>query len=132
MRGMIYLYVILINKSEGKGPLEIPWDDIIKMDLTDIWCEAVDSVQLSQNKVQWRAVVNTVINFRINKGETFTDCQFIKKDGAPWSSSRVLLLLCVHLPALSEIRASSLIFWLQYRLHLARHADIAANVTTPF
>jgi hypothetical protein len=53
-------YRILVGKPEGKRPLERPrrrWVDNIKMDLREIGRDGVD-----QDKDQWRALVNTVLN----------------------------------------------------------------------
>jgi hypothetical protein len=35
------------------------------MNLEEIGCEGVDWIHLAQNNVQWRAIVNTVIDIRI-------------------------------------------------------------------
>jgi hypothetical protein len=51
-------YRILVGKPEGKRPLGRPrrrWVDNIKMD----W------IELAQNRNQWRALVNTVMNLRV-------------------------------------------------------------------
>jgi hypothetical protein len=61
-------YRILVGKPEGKGPLGIPrrrWVDNIKMDLTEIGWDCVDWIDLAQDMDQWRALVNTVLNFRV-------------------------------------------------------------------
>jgi hypothetical protein len=48
----------------------------------------VDWIQLDQNHVQRRTLVNTLINFRIIRGRAFpdwqTDYRILKKDIAPW------------------------------------------------
>jgi hypothetical protein len=59
---------ILVGKQEGKEPLGKPrcrWVDNIKMDLKEIGWGDVDWTDLAQNKDQWRAGVNTVMNFRV-------------------------------------------------------------------
>jgi hypothetical protein len=43
------------------------WEDNIQMDLKDIVCEGVEWIRQAQDRVQWRALVNTV------KGEEFLD-----------------------------------------------------------
>jgi hypothetical protein len=58
---------VLVGKPEGKRPLVRPrrrWEDI-RMDVGEIGLEVVDWIHLAQNRDQWRAVVNMVINFRI-------------------------------------------------------------------
>jgi hypothetical protein len=49
-------YKILVGIPEGKRPLGI-WEDNIRMDL-----KGVDWMHLPQDRDQWRAVVNTVMN----------------------------------------------------------------------
>jgi hypothetical protein len=41
------------------------WEDNIKMGLKEIWCEGADWIQLAQGRVQWRALVDTVMNIRV-------------------------------------------------------------------
>jgi hypothetical protein len=38
----------------------------IKMALEDTSCENVDRVQLAPDRVQWRAILNMVIKFRVS------------------------------------------------------------------
>jgi hypothetical protein len=62
------VYRILVRKSEGKRPLGRPrhrWVDNIKMDLREIEWDGMDWVELAQNRDQWRAFVNTMMNFRV-------------------------------------------------------------------
>jgi hypothetical protein len=62
------VYKILMGKSEGKRPIRRPrhrWEDGIKMDLREIGWGSVEWIQLAQNRDQWRAVVNKVINLRV-------------------------------------------------------------------
>ena len=40
------------------------WEDNIKMDLTEVG-EGGDWMELAQDRDRWRALVNTVMNFRI-------------------------------------------------------------------
>jgi hypothetical protein len=61
-------YRILVGKPEGKRPLGRPrrrWVDNIKMDLTEIGWDGRDWIELAQDRNQWRALVNTVMNPRI-------------------------------------------------------------------
>jgi hypothetical protein len=37
----------------------------IKMDLRDIGWDGMDWIDLAQNREQWRALVNTVMNLRV-------------------------------------------------------------------
>jgi len=62
------VYKILVLESEGKRPLRRPrrrWEDNIRMDLKEIGWEGVYWIHLAQDRDQWRALVNTVMNFRV-------------------------------------------------------------------
>jgi hypothetical protein len=62
-------YRILVGMPEGKRPLGRPrrsWVDNIKMDLRDIGWDSMDWIDLAQNRDQWRALVNTVMNLRVS------------------------------------------------------------------
>jgi hypothetical protein len=53
-------YRMLVGNPEGKRPLERPrrrWVDNIKMDL-----RGIDWIDLAQDRDQWRALVNAVMN----------------------------------------------------------------------
>jgi hypothetical protein len=43
------------------------------MDIEERGCEAMDWIQLPQDRAHWRAVVNTVMNFRISYIGKFLD-----------------------------------------------------------
>jgi hypothetical protein len=61
-------YRMLVGKPEGKRPLERPrrkWVYDIKMDLREIVWGGMDWIDLAQNRDQWRALVNTVMNLRV-------------------------------------------------------------------
>jgi hypothetical protein len=61
-------YKILVGKPEGKRPLVRPrrrWVDNIKMDLREIGLDGVEWMDMAQDKEKWRAIVNTVLNFRV-------------------------------------------------------------------
>jgi hypothetical protein len=63
-------YRILVGKPEGKRPLGRPrrrWMDNSKMDLRGIRCGVMDWFDLSQDRDKWRALVNAVMNFRMEK-----------------------------------------------------------------
>jgi hypothetical protein len=59
---------ILVGKPEGRRPLGRPkrgWEDNIKIDLRKIGWDGTDWIDLAQNRDQWRALVNTVMNLRV-------------------------------------------------------------------
>jgi hypothetical protein len=59
------VYRVLVGRSEGKRPLGRPrcrWEDNIRMDLREIGIDGANWIQLAQDRVQWRAFVNTVTN----------------------------------------------------------------------
>jgi hypothetical protein len=61
-------YRILVGKPEGKRPLgrtRCRWVDNIKMDLREIGWDSVDWIELAQDRDQWKALVNTVMNLRV-------------------------------------------------------------------
>jgi hypothetical protein len=53
VQGHLYLY------------LKRRWEDNIRMDLREIGWEDVDWIHLAQDRNQWRAVINTVMNPRV-------------------------------------------------------------------
>jgi hypothetical protein len=62
------VYRILVGKPEGKIPLGRPRRrlvDSIKMDLREIGWDDMDWIDLAQDRDQWRALVNTVMNLRV-------------------------------------------------------------------
>jgi hypothetical protein len=61
-------YRIFVGKREGKRPLRRPrrrWVDNINMDLREIGWGGMGWLDLAQDRVQRRALVNTVMNFRV-------------------------------------------------------------------
>jgi hypothetical protein len=61
-------YRVLVGRPEGKRPLGRPrrrWEDNIKMDLGEIGTDGANWIRLAQDRVQWRAFVNTVMNLRV-------------------------------------------------------------------
>jgi transcription termination factor 2 len=61
------VYRVLVGRPEGKRPLRRPRrrsEDNIKMDLRETGIDESNWIQLAQNRVQWRAFVNTVMNLR--------------------------------------------------------------------
>jgi hypothetical protein len=62
------VYRIMVGKPEGKRPLGRPRHrrlDNIKMDLREIEWDGVDWMDMDQDRDQWRALVNTVLNLRV-------------------------------------------------------------------
>jgi hypothetical protein len=58
----------LVGRPKGKRPLGRPrrrWEDNIKMDLREIRIDGANWIRLAQDRVQWRAFVNTVMNLRV-------------------------------------------------------------------
>jgi hypothetical protein len=63
-------YRILVGMPEGERPLGSPrrrWVDSIKMDLREIGGDDMDWIDLAQDRDQWKAVVNTVMNLRVHE-----------------------------------------------------------------
>jgi hypothetical protein len=59
---------ILVGKPEGKRPLGRSRRrrvDNIKMDLREIVWDGVNWIDMAQDRGQWRALVNTVLNLRV-------------------------------------------------------------------
>jgi hypothetical protein len=62
------IYRVLVGRPEGKRPLGRPrrrWEDNIRMGLRETGIDGANWIQLAQDRVQWRALVNTAINLRI-------------------------------------------------------------------
>jgi hypothetical protein len=58
-------YRILVGKLEGKRLLGRPrrgWEDNIRMDLREMGCGGMDWIDITQDRDQLRALVNTVMN----------------------------------------------------------------------
>jgi hypothetical protein len=56
------------NNTELKRSLGRPksrWVDNIKMNLREIRWDGVDWIDMAHDRDQWRALVNTVLNFRV-------------------------------------------------------------------
>jgi hypothetical protein len=59
---------VLVKRPEEKRALGRPrrrWEDNIKMDLREIIIDGANWIRLAQDRVQWRAFVNTVMNLRV-------------------------------------------------------------------
>ena len=62
------LHKVLVRKPDGKRPLGRPrcrWEDNIKMDLEEVGSGCGDWMELAQDRDRWRALVSTVMNFRV-------------------------------------------------------------------
>jgi hypothetical protein len=61
-------YRILVRRPDGKRPLGRPrrtWVNNIKTDLREIGWDVMDWIELADDRDQWKAVVNTVMNLRV-------------------------------------------------------------------
>ena len=62
------VHKVLVVKPEGKRPLGRPrrrWKDNIKMDFEEVGRGCGDWMGLAQDRDRWRALVSTVMNFRV-------------------------------------------------------------------
>ena len=41
------------------------WADNIEMDLQEVDCGGIDSIELAQGRERWQAIVNAVMNLRV-------------------------------------------------------------------
>ena len=69
-----------MGKPEGKRPLgrlRRRWEDNIKMDLQEVGWGCGDCMELAQNRERCRALVSTVMNFRVpqNAGNFLISCR---------------------------------------------------------
>jgi hypothetical protein len=61
-------YRIFVTKPNGKRPLgrqKRRWDDNSKMDLREIGFDGMYWIDLAQDRDQWRALLKTVMNLRV-------------------------------------------------------------------
>jgi hypothetical protein len=61
-------YRIFVGKPEEKRALGRPrrrWEEHFKMDLREIGWGGMDWIDLAEDRDQWRALVNTVMKFRV-------------------------------------------------------------------
>jgi hypothetical protein len=61
-------YRLLVGKPEGRRPLGRPrrrWVDNIRVDLGEVVWGDVDWIDLAKDRNSWRALVNSVLNFRV-------------------------------------------------------------------
>jgi hypothetical protein len=57
-----------VGKPEGMRPLARPrrrWVDNVKVHLREIGWDGVDWIDLAQDRDQWRALVNMIMNLRV-------------------------------------------------------------------
>jgi hypothetical protein len=57
-----------LGGPKAKRPLGRPrrrWEDNIKMDLREIGIDGANWIRMAQDRVQWRAFVNKVMNLRV-------------------------------------------------------------------
>jgi hypothetical protein len=57
-----------MGKPEGKRPLGRPrrrWVDNIEMDLREVEWDDMDWINVAQDRDQWRALVNMVMNLQV-------------------------------------------------------------------
>ena len=62
------VHKVLVGKPEGKKPFGRPrrrWEENIKMNLEEVGRGCGDWMELAQDSDRWRALVNTVMNFRV-------------------------------------------------------------------
>ena len=62
------VHKVLVGKPEGKRPLGRPerrWEDNIKMDLQEAGRGCGDWIELAEDRDRWRALVSTVMKFRV-------------------------------------------------------------------
>jgi hypothetical protein len=60
---------VLVGNPEGTRPLGRPrrrWEDNIKMDIQEVGRGCGDWMERAQDRDRWRALVNTVMNFRVS------------------------------------------------------------------
>jgi hypothetical protein len=59
------VYRVLVGRPEGKRPVGRPrhrWEDNIKLDLRETGINVINWIWLAQDRVQWQAFVNMVMN----------------------------------------------------------------------
>jgi hypothetical protein len=62
------VYRVLVGKLGGERPLGRPrhrWENNIKLDLREIGINGVNWIWLAQDRVQWQAFVNMVMNLQV-------------------------------------------------------------------
>jgi hypothetical protein len=62
------VYRVLVGRPKGKRPpgrRRRRWENNIKMDLREIGIDEANWIPLAQDRIQWWAFVNTVMNLRV-------------------------------------------------------------------
>jgi hypothetical protein len=62
------VYTVLVGRPEGNRPLGRPrrrWENNIKMDLRKTGISRANWIRLAQDRILWRAFMNTVMNLRV-------------------------------------------------------------------
>ena len=62
------VHKVLVGKPQGQRPLGRPrrrWENNIRMDLQEVGRGCGDWMDLAQDRDRWRALVSTVMNFRV-------------------------------------------------------------------
>jgi hypothetical protein len=72
-------YRILVGKPEEKRPQgrsRCRWVDNIEMDLREVGWDGMDWIDMAQDRDQWRALVNTVMNLQVPQtvGKFLSSC----------------------------------------------------------
>jgi hypothetical protein len=71
IKSIIHVYLLprlRMSGASGKRTLGRPkrkWEDNIRMDFQEVGCGGMDWIGLAENRDKWRALVNAVINFRV-------------------------------------------------------------------
>jgi len=63
-----FIYRVLVGKPEGRRRLGRPgrrWGHNIKMDLQEVGCGDMEWIELAQDRVRWRGLVNAVMNLGV-------------------------------------------------------------------
>jgi len=59
-----------VGTPEEKRPLRKPqriWEDNTKIDLREMGCGGMDSIDLAKEKDRWQTLVNAVMNLRVTR-----------------------------------------------------------------
>ena len=62
------VYMVLVGKPERKRPFGRPsrrWEVNISTAVQNVECEDMDWIDQAQDRDRWRALVSTVMNFRV-------------------------------------------------------------------
>jgi len=62
------VFTVLVGRPEDKRPLERPRsrsEDNIKLDLREKGIDGVNWIQMAEDRVQWQAFVNMVMNLSV-------------------------------------------------------------------